>query len=224
MKKNKMIGAIGFIVIVAALLIAYFSANGNPIAKQKAKDVVKNYLEMTYSNAKDMEIVKAGHNWYMDTYSFEVEFKDGYGNTETFIVDTVGDRPYEINYDTRFSKLEDTKKSELFTEQATKELRKQLEAENVPLVTKDYAADELLIINVDKKNTDKTWSPNVKAFGPVGGNIILDNHLSKEQFLAEAKKIQVVLNNMGVTYDKINVSTDNYDYYVTPKKIEDIAY
>lgn len=223
MKKNKIIGAIGFIVIVAALLTAYFSVNGNPIAKQKAKDVVKTYLQMTYSNAKDMEIVKTGHNWYMDTYSFEVEFKDGHGNTETFTVDTTGDSPYEIYYDTRFSKLEDTKKSELFTKQATKALRQQLDAENVSLVTKDYAADQLLVINVDKKNTDKKWSPNVKAFGPVGGNIMLDNDLSKEQFLAEAKKIQTVLNNMGVTYDKVNVSTDNYDYYVTPKKIEDIA-
>lgn len=223
MKKNKIIGIIGFVAIIMALLIAYFSVNGNPIAKQKAKDVVREYLEMTYSDAEKMDIVKSGHDWYLHTYSFKVAQKDSYGNVETFTVDTNGYSPYEIDYDTRFAKLNDTKKSDLFTEQATKAVRQQLDAENVPLVTKDNAANQLLVINVDKKNTNKRWSPSVKAFGPVGGNIVLENSLSKEQFLAEAKKIQTVLNNMGVTYHKVNVSTDNYDYYIMPKKIEEVA-
>lgn len=214
--KRKLIGTIGFAGLSIVLLVLYFSINGNPYTKYKARESVKDYLKQTYPEMKDFELSHGGHDWYSGSYDFDVTKQDSYGNKETFGIDTNGHAPYDVVLDTRAEILTDMDKSDEFTEQATTYVLKELKTQGVK-VTEDE--NNILYVNVDKKNTDKKWSPNIQTFGAVSGSFKLNNSLSKKDFEAETKKVQRILAELGIDYDKVSIYNDNYDYYITPQKL-----
>ncbi len=214
--KRKLMGTIGFVGLSIALLVLYFSINGNPYTKYKARESVKDYLSQTYPEINDYELSHGGHDWYLGSYNFDVTKQDGYGNKETFSIDTNGNAPYDVVLDTRAETLIDMDKSDQFTEQATSYVFKELQTHGVKVVEDE---NNILYVNVDKKNTDKKWSPNIETFGAVSGSFKLNNSLSKKDFQAEAKKVQRILAELGIDYDKVSIYNDNYDYYITQQKL-----
>lgn len=188
MNLKKLIYIILLIVLIAPILLLYFSFNGNPGSKYFLKKGLNEFLETEFANSEYRINDDGVYNFKFKNYIYSVtEFRDNDRIEYEFEVRGLI-KPKEIHY---YPTNVDETLQIKFNDQITVELKAELEKEIPGIVTYIEPFTEVL---EGKYPSDTKWSHDIELIRPFDILFLLDvTTLTKEETLEAAQIIQGTL-------------------------------
>lgn len=201
---KKWILIIAATLLVGLVVFVYVSFNGNIISKMIAKNTVSNYLEDKYEEAEFEYVLKdGGYNFKMGTYYFPYVLSGEQQSWEYSIEVGPSLIPTNVRYEELDYKSIDETLSSRFNVAGGKYIKDELLNDVVPVSVLDYYVD----VPKNLFPADQEWTKTLET--PLMPRIsldVVDENQTKEQFLAQAKKVQEALNKDKVTYESVRIS------------------
>lgn len=189
-------------VLVGFVLFMYISFNGNFISKMIAKNTVSNYLEDKYEE-NEYVLKDGGYDFKFGTYYFTYVLKGEQQSWNYSIEVGPSLLPTNIRFEDLDYDSEDEAMSSRFSLAGEQYIKDVLLKDVVPISELGYYVD----VPKNLFPADQEWTKTLeKPLMPSISLDVVDENQTKEQFLAQAKKIQQALNKDKVTYESVRVS------------------